>query len=150
MSMKPRHLDNYQAILYEFIQNEEALVKNVYACSQHVPTIGLGYALAEKSTGGFKPRAGLDDARGPRTVAGNHSKRPQPGTTPNQYEVRMRMGEVKAHQESIKGDRSWTESSICSEAMTKSLIAIGTITLPIMTTGTITGGGRDTGKQVIS
>jgi hypothetical protein len=59
--MKPRHLDNYQAILYEFIQNEEALVKNVYACSQHVPTIGLGYALAEKSTGGFKPRAGLDD-----------------------------------------------------------------------------------------
>jgi hypothetical protein len=59
--MNPRHLDDYQSVLYQFMDKEESLVKNVYACSQHVPTIGIGYALADKSTTGFKPRVGLDE-----------------------------------------------------------------------------------------
>jgi len=59
--MHPRYLKNYTDELYRLLKNEESVEKKVYACSQHVPTIGIGYALAEKSAGGFKPRSGLDD-----------------------------------------------------------------------------------------
>lgn len=59
--MNRRHLKNYGDALYEFIKKVEGVEIEVYACSQHVPTIGVGYALAEKSAGSFKPRNALED-----------------------------------------------------------------------------------------
>jgi hypothetical protein len=59
--MNPKYLKDYEDALYRFIEDEEGYEEKVYGCSQHVPTIGMGYALAEKSAGSFKPRAGLDD-----------------------------------------------------------------------------------------
>jgi GH24 family phage-related lysozyme (muramidase) len=49
--MNPRLLKDYQTNLYEFLVQEESLKLKVYACSQHIPTIGVGYALAEKIGG---------------------------------------------------------------------------------------------------
>jgi GH24 family phage-related lysozyme (muramidase) len=58
--MNPRLLKDYQGCLFDFVVQEESLKLKVYACSQHIPTIGIGYALAEKSGGCFRPRSGLD------------------------------------------------------------------------------------------
>lgn len=63
--MNPRFLKEYGEELFRFIVNEESIKGEVYACSQNVPTIGVGYALAERSTGGaFTPRAGLENDLG--------------------------------------------------------------------------------------
>jgi len=59
--VNPRLAKNYEDELYRFVKGKEGFEPKVYACSQHVPTIGIGYALAEKYAGGFKPRSGLDN-----------------------------------------------------------------------------------------
>ena len=58
--MNPRTVKNFDAELFVFIKKEEGCKPTVYPCSEGVPTIGVGYALAEKGGGGFSVRGGLD------------------------------------------------------------------------------------------
>ena len=59
--MNPRVIKNYHDALFVFVKQEELMEGRVYACSQNVPTIGVGYALAEKGGGTFTIRGGLDE-----------------------------------------------------------------------------------------
>lgn len=59
--MHPRKIQEYENELYEFIKKEERFQPEVYVCSQHVPTIGVGYALLEKAGSTYHVRAGLDE-----------------------------------------------------------------------------------------
>jgi GH24 family phage-related lysozyme (muramidase) len=56
-----RYIENYNDELFVFMSREEGCVLHVYPCSVGVPTIGIGYALAEKNGGSFKIRSGLED-----------------------------------------------------------------------------------------
>lgn len=59
--MNPRILRDYESELYDFVEKIERAKAEVYPCSKGVPTIGVGYALAEQSGGTFRIRVGIDE-----------------------------------------------------------------------------------------
>lgn len=58
--MNPRHSEKFEEELFDFLEREEKFIPNVYVCSRHVPTIGVGYALLEKNRHTFQIRTDLD------------------------------------------------------------------------------------------
>ena len=59
--MNPRIIKKYEEELFIFIEKRESFRPTVYPCSKGVPTIGVGYALAEESGGSFRVRCGIDE-----------------------------------------------------------------------------------------